>query len=307
VLAQTYPAIEMYVVDDGSTDNSAEVIKSYIPKFEARGYTLNYLYQENAGQSAAINNGLQYIQGEYFVWPDSDDYYADNTAIEQMVNVLKSSSDEFAMVRTQENIVEDADEIRILRVNGTLAHETEAASLFEDCLFQTNNFYYCPGAYMVKINALRNSTELPIYQSRNAGQNWQLMLPVLYHYCCKTILKPLYNVTERLTSHSRGQFTGYDKILLKIEAYEQTILNTLNRIKGMPSDRLTRYSEAISLKYCHEKFRLAIAFDKAAEAQQFYDKLKSTGRVSGKERLLLLLVQTRLFKPLKAIKHLVSR
>ena len=61
VLSQTYSAIEMIVVDDGSTDNSKDIIKSYIPKFEARGYELKYLYQENSGQSVAIQKGLHLV------------------------------------------------------------------------------------------------------------------------------------------------------------------------------------------------------------------------------------------------------
>ena len=41
VLNQTYPFIEMIVIDDGSTDNSEQVIRSYISRFEERGYILS--------------------------------------------------------------------------------------------------------------------------------------------------------------------------------------------------------------------------------------------------------------------------
>ena len=43
----------MYVIDDGSVDNTKEVIKNYITKFDKRGYTLTYIFQENEGQSVA--------------------------------------------------------------------------------------------------------------------------------------------------------------------------------------------------------------------------------------------------------------
>ena len=46
VLEQTYPYIQMIVVDDGSTDNSRQIIESYVPKFNDRGYSLEYVYQE---------------------------------------------------------------------------------------------------------------------------------------------------------------------------------------------------------------------------------------------------------------------
>ena len=54
VLTQTYPFIEMVIIDDGSTDDSSAVIQSYIPKFKAKGYELRYYYQKNSGQSVAI-------------------------------------------------------------------------------------------------------------------------------------------------------------------------------------------------------------------------------------------------------------
>ena len=66
----------MIVVDDGSTDNSKETIESYKSKFEEKGYSLLYIYQNNNGQAAAIDKGLKYVSGEYLIWPDSDDYFS---------------------------------------------------------------------------------------------------------------------------------------------------------------------------------------------------------------------------------------
>ena len=88
ILEQTYPNIEHYVIDDGSTDNTADVIKSYIEKYEAKGYSLTYVFQNNSGQSVAINNGLKLIKGEYLLWPDSDDYYSCIDSISILIDAI---------------------------------------------------------------------------------------------------------------------------------------------------------------------------------------------------------------------------
>ena len=66
VLRQDYPNFEHIVVDDGSTDNTAEVCRRY-PH-------VKYIHQKNAGQSAALNRGFQEAKGDVIAWVNSDDY-----------------------------------------------------------------------------------------------------------------------------------------------------------------------------------------------------------------------------------------
>ena len=67
--AQTYKNWECIVVDDGSIDNTREVVEAYAQK-DAR---VRYLHQENAKQAAARNNGLRNATGDYFLFMDADD------------------------------------------------------------------------------------------------------------------------------------------------------------------------------------------------------------------------------------------
>jgi glycosyltransferase involved in cell wall biosynthesis len=71
-LKQTYTNIEIIVVDDGSTDNTKEVLQKY-------GDKLVYIRQDNQGAAAARNRGLAAARGDYICFLDADDvYYPDN-------------------------------------------------------------------------------------------------------------------------------------------------------------------------------------------------------------------------------------
>jgi glycosyltransferase involved in cell wall biosynthesis len=67
VLQQTYPDWELLVIDDGSTDNTAEFIRSLNDK------RIHYYYKKNGGVSSARNLGLAKAKGEYVAFLDSDD------------------------------------------------------------------------------------------------------------------------------------------------------------------------------------------------------------------------------------------
>lgn len=69
---QTYTNLEIVMIDDGSTDGSADICKSFC-ETDSR---FKYIYQNNAGVSAARNNGLTHASGKYIGFVDSDDWIA---------------------------------------------------------------------------------------------------------------------------------------------------------------------------------------------------------------------------------------
>jgi len=77
VLAQTYRAIEVVVVDDGSTDESGHVAKRF-------SLPVRYTFQANGGTGAARNRGVELAQGEFLAFLDQDDLWSKDKLTNQM-------------------------------------------------------------------------------------------------------------------------------------------------------------------------------------------------------------------------------
>ncbi|MFA5038110.1 MAG: glycosyltransferase family A protein [Candidatus Omnitrophota bacterium] len=82
-LGQTYIEKEIFVVDDGSTDNTKQVLSKYEDK-------IRYIYQENRGVAAARNAGIQAGNGEYIAFLDSDDIWFPDK-LEKQIAVLEKN------------------------------------------------------------------------------------------------------------------------------------------------------------------------------------------------------------------------
>lgn len=70
LLAQSFTAFELLLIDDGSPDNSGKICHDWAE----RDCRIRVLHQRNAGVSTARNKGLDEAKGEYIVFVDSDDY-----------------------------------------------------------------------------------------------------------------------------------------------------------------------------------------------------------------------------------------
>ena len=69
-LSQTYQNIELIIIDDGSTDNTEEIVKDFSDP------RIQYIrYSENKGRPAARNKGIKKSKGDFFAFLDSDDEY----------------------------------------------------------------------------------------------------------------------------------------------------------------------------------------------------------------------------------------
>lgn len=83
VIAQTYQPLEIIVIDDGSTDASAEIVKGF-------GSAVQYCSQVNSGTAAARNRGIELAKGDFFAFLDADDLWVEDKLTLQMAAFINN-------------------------------------------------------------------------------------------------------------------------------------------------------------------------------------------------------------------------
>ncbi len=203
ILAQTYKKIQLIFINDGSQDLSENIALIYKNKFESENMEFIYLYQSNCGQAAAINTGIPYIRGEYLMWIDCDDYLEINH-VKKKVDFLKDNS-QYDVVMCKGNIFSEND---LDNVIGILGNEKAVGSIFEDVLF-TYRACSC-GLYMVRTHALFHAIPHKKILESEAGQNMQLLLPILAYDRVGYLNERLYNYVLYKYSHSHVMQGGVE-------------------------------------------------------------------------------------------------
>lgn len=104
VLAQTHTDLELIIIDDGSTDRTAEVIHRY------QDERIQYVYQENQDAYNALNRGLSLVSGDYVAILNSDDIYTMDR-LQRLLDEQRASGAQCLFSRVQ-LINDDGEELR---------------------------------------------------------------------------------------------------------------------------------------------------------------------------------------------------
>ena len=100
VLAQKYSPVEIIIVDDGSTDGTATVARSF-PE------TVRYLHQTNHGPAAARNRGIEQAQGDLIAFADADDLWPSHKLELQLPYLIRDSKIDIVLGRIQQVLLSE--------------------------------------------------------------------------------------------------------------------------------------------------------------------------------------------------------
>jgi len=141
-LAQTYKNIEIIVVNDGSIDNTDEIVKSY-------GNQIKYLKKTNGGVASALNYGLKVMTGGYFSWLSHDDkYYPEK--IEKQINCIKNCDDNTIVISNWTMIDSNNNIIKENYIDSRLEESSACFLAFDVKTFLNGCAMLIPGIIFVK-------------------------------------------------------------------------------------------------------------------------------------------------------------
>lgn len=200
ILAQSYSEFELIIIDDGSNDNSSDIIRSY------SDLRIRFYQQQNQGLAATLNNCIALATGEYIARQDQDDTsYPDRLA--KQVEFLNNNL-EYGMVGTWAEIWEkDKSTDRAHR------HPTNDLELKFELLFN-NPFVH--SSMMIRKEVFDNVGGYSIDKTRQPPEDYEMWSRVAKNYKVANLPEMLHVYREMPQSMSRTGDNPFLRNLLKI-------------------------------------------------------------------------------------------
>ena len=221
VLAQDYKDLELIVVDDGSTDNTFEILASY-------GNDIKVLFQENKGVSAARNRGITEASGQLIAFLDSDDLWLPRKLSTQ-IDFFNQMPDAL-ICQTEEIWVRNG-----IRVNPKKRHKKPSGMIFEPSL---ELCLVSPSAVMTRRSLFDRVGEFDVTLS--ACEDYDLWLRISCRFPVHLIDTPLII--------KRG---GHDDQLSSMKGLDKFRIKAI--VKIIKSNRLSDNQYSAAVKALKEK------------------------------------------------------
>lgn len=270
IINQTFKEeIEIILIDDGSTDNSDELIKEYIEKNNSKDI-IKYYTKENEGIAKTRNFGIDKANGEYIFFVDSDDYI-DKETIKKLKPYIDEDIDmiKFKLQRIDKNnnILEKVDGPIFTKISGEEAFNKLYS---EDVLLDS------PCVYVIKRNLF---TKNNFKFNRTYHEDFGLIpLIILKAKSFVSIPDYLYYYVQGENSITRND--DYSKTIKKFEDALYHYDNAIEKIKKMNLNKKSKenakifYTNAVILKLYEIKEEDKNKFIKEIEKRKMYKNIK---------------------------------
>jgi len=208
ILAQTYPDVEIIVVDDGSTDNTRQVLEPY-------GGRIVYLYQENQGESVARNRGIEAAGGEFIAFLDADDLWLP-TKLERLVAAMDLYPE--AVLAYSYAYAVDASGQRMRFRGSDLLCQGEAGLHQVFPRLVTENMIANPGTALIRRRFLTGMTAFD--PAIRWGEDWDLWLRLSLKGPFAFVAEPLacyrmHTAGHRLAIEASDEFVRQNEEILR--------------------------------------------------------------------------------------------
>ncbi|MCI8510223.1 MAG: glycosyltransferase family 2 protein [Lachnospiraceae bacterium] len=193
ILKQNYRPLEIILVDDGSSDDTKQMIEAFQSENKDPELSICCLSQTNQGQAAALNRALKHVTGDFLLLLDCDDFlYPD--CIQQRVAYLNDHPSMGFVAQNGEIYTEDA-----LKPIRPVFEKYKTKNLFAQMI---KGNYICNLAYLFRMDSLRSVLPNLEISTLRAGQNFQILLPMALFFECGYLPNTSFGRVMRLQSHS---------------------------------------------------------------------------------------------------------
>jgi len=239
IFNQTYRPIELIIVEDGSTDNTCEVIKKWISDIDDKNFIVKFHIQKNEGAPSARNYGLSLCTGDFIQALDSDDLiHVDKLKIQ--INALVQNPS----AQSAWNPIAKFEKEEEILINSSVDEQYNVLNIGDNPF----DFPYLPSAALHRSSVFKNAGQWDLDLKR-----WQ---DLVYQ------VKMIYHISHIITFDSKLYFFRQHKLGRINDQYfkDEGVINGIHSLSVLEKNLEDRYNRTKTISYEVFYFYLSIYF-----------------------------------------------